>query len=87
MAKKKMSMYRTFKTSVFNPVIVNGKNVPVVSIFNNRLFINDDCCDLRTIGERYNPVTKELAPSVVDCINQICAVTVKFYVAVFFNRA
>jgi len=69
MAKKKMSMYQTFKAAIFNPITVNGKEIPVVIIVNDRLVINNECCDLRTIKERYNPETKKLAPSVVDCIS------------------
>jgi|GEM_PF-1783959 len=68
MAKKKMSMYQTFKVAVFNPIMVDGKEIPVVNIIGGHLVINDECCDLRTIKERYDPATKKLATSVVDCI-------------------
>jgi len=68
MAKKKMIMYRTFNTSIFNPVKVGGQEISVATIVNDRLVINNECCDLRTIKERYNPKTKELVPSVVDSI-------------------
>ena len=68
MAKKKMRMYQTFKAAVFKPIMVDGKEIPVVDIINGHLVINDDFCDLRTIKERYNPETKKLSPSMVDCI-------------------
>jgi len=55
MAKKKMSMYQTFKTAVFNPIIVGGKEISVMNIVNDRLFINGEYCDLRIIKERHNP--------------------------------
>ena len=79
MAKKKMSIYQTFKTAIFGKVIVSGKEVPVVSIVDDRLVINAECCDLRTIKERYNPKTKELAPSVVDCISNAESVLAMHY--------
>jgi len=69
MARKTMSMFRTFKADIFNTIVVDGKDVPVVSIIGDRLVINNDCCDLRTIKDRYDPQTKELAPSVVNCIS------------------
>jgi hypothetical protein len=69
MAKKKMNMYRTLKTSVFNPLVLGGTEVPVVRIVDGYLVINEEFCDLRTIKERYSPETKELTNSVVDCIS------------------
>jgi hypothetical protein len=68
MAKRKMSMYHTFKIDIFGTVTVGGKEVPTVSIINNRLVVNNECCDLRTVKDRYNPKTKELAPSVVNSV-------------------
>ncbi|MCL2047381.1 MAG: RNA dependent RNA polymerase [Defluviitaleaceae bacterium] len=68
MAKKKMCMYYTFKTDIFGKVNINGRELPTVSILSGRLVINAECCDLRTIKERYNPETKELAPSGVNSI-------------------
>ena len=68
MAKKKMSMFQTFKIDIFGKVSVAGKELPAVSIIDDRLVINNKCCDLRTIKERYNPETKVLAPSGVDSI-------------------
>jgi len=79
MAKKKMNMYLTFKTAVFNQISVDGKEIPVVSIIDNHLVINNECCDLRTIKERYNPETKKLVPSVVDCISSAESVLAMHY--------
>jgi len=79
MAKKKMSMYQTFKTAVFNPLKMNGEEIPVVRIIDDRLVINAECCDLRPIRERYNPDTKELTPSVVDSIACAESVMAKHY--------
>ncbi|MCL2873856.1 MAG: RNA dependent RNA polymerase [Defluviitaleaceae bacterium] len=69
MAKKKMKMYQTFKAEIFNPIVVNGEEVPVINIVGNHLVINDECCDLRTIADRYDPETKTITSSVVDCIS------------------
>ena len=66
--RKKQSMYHTFKTDIFGKLAVNGQEVPVVSIIDGHLVINDECCDLRTVKERYNPETRELAPSAVERI-------------------
>ena len=74
MAKKKMTMYQTFKTSIFGKVFVDGKEINVVDIIDGHLVVNNECCDLRTIKERYNPETKKLVPSVVDSIS--CAESV-----------
>jgi len=79
MAKKKMNMYQTFKAAIFNPIAVNGEEFPVVSIVGDHLVINDECCDLRTIKERYSPETKKLAPSVVDCISSAESVMAMHY--------
>jgi len=79
MAKKKMNMYLTFKTAIFNQISVDGKEIPVVSIVDNHLVINNECCDLRTIKERYNPETKKLVPSVVDCISSAESVLAMHY--------
>jgi len=79
MAKKKMSMYLTFKVAVFNPITIGGKEIPVVNIVDDHLVINDECCDLRTIKERYNPETKKLAPSVVDCISNAESILAMHY--------
>ena len=79
MAKKKMSMYQTFKIAIFSPLTVDGKEIPVANIVHDHLVINDECCDLRTIKERYNPETKKLAPSVVDCISSAESVMAMHY--------
>jgi len=78
-AKKKMNMYRTFKVSIFNKIMVVGKEINVVDIVSNHLVINNDCCNLRTIKERYNPETKILAPSVVDCISNAESILAMHY--------
>jgi len=79
MAKKKMKMYQTFKISIFNKLSVNGKDIPVASIIEDHLVINDEYCNLRTIKERYNPETKKLAPSVVDCISSAESILAMHY--------
>jgi hypothetical protein len=79
MAKKKMNMYRTFKISIFNEIIVDGKEIPTVSIVDDHIVVNNDFCDLRTIKRRYNPETKQLAPSVVDCIANAESILAMYY--------
>lgn len=69
--KKKVTMFHTFKTAIFGKVTTNNQDTPVVKVVEDKLVINDECCDLRTIRERYNPETKELTPSAVDSI--LCA--------------
>jgi len=64
-------MYRTFKISVFDIVAAGGKEFAAVNIIDGRLVVNNECCDLRPLRQRYNPETKELAPSVIDSI--LCA--------------
>lgn len=67
--KKKVTMHHTLKTVIFSEVTTTENTlVPTVKIIDNHLVVNNDCCDLRPIRERYNPETKELAPSVVDDI-------------------
>ena len=78
--KKKMSMYRTFKTAIFGKV-TNEKNheVPAVKVIDGHLCVNDECCDLRTIRERYDLETKELTPSVVENILSAESFITKLY--------
>ncbi len=67
--KKKTIMHNTFKTAIFSKVLTkDNKQIPVVKIIDDHLVINDECCDLRTIKERYNPETKQLTTSGVDNI-------------------
>ena len=72
-------MYLTFKIAIFKPISVDGKEIPVVNIINNHIVVNNECCDLRTIKERYNPETKKLAPSVVDCISNAESILAMHY--------
>ena len=65
--KKKYGMFNTFKTAVFGKVTAkDGTKAPAVRIIDNRLVINGDYCDLRTVKERYNPDSKTLTVSAVD---------------------
>ena len=58
--KRKMSMYRTFKTAIFGEVTTkDGTAVPAAKVVKDetngiRLIINDECCDLRPARDRYN---------------------------------
>jgi len=63
----------------FNPVIVSGKDVPVVSIVGDQPIINNDYCGLRTIKDRYDPKTKEPTPSVANCISAAESVLTMHY--------
>jgi len=57
--KKKIIMHNTFKTAIFGNASDKENAQPqIVKIINNRLVINNDFCDLRTIKERFNPETK-----------------------------
>jgi hypothetical protein len=66
--RKKATMYHTFKTAIFGEVNANGEQSPVTRIINGNLVISAEHCDLRPIKERFNPDTKELAPSAVENI-------------------
>jgi hypothetical protein len=67
--KKKTTMYHTFKTAIFGKMVMkDGRERPVVDVIDGHLIVNAECCDLRTIKERYNPANKELVPSSMDRI-------------------
>jgi len=53
--------------------------IPVVCIIDDHLVVNSECCDLRTIKERYIPETKQLTPSVVDCISNAESILAMHY--------
>ena len=68
--KKKTTMYRTFKADIFGSITAkqNGEKVAVTQIIAGKLVISNAYCDLRPIKDRYNPETKEIIPSVVNCV-------------------
>ena len=68
--KKKTVMYYTFKIDIFGS-IVTKKHEEVVStayVAEDRLSVPGRYCDLRPVNERYDPETKELKPSVINCV-------------------
>ncbi len=70
--KKKTAMYNTLKCDIFGTLVTNeNQQMPVIKVISDHLVINDECCDLRTIRERYNHETKEFTSSVIE--NILCA--------------
>jgi len=63
-------MYQTFKIAVFNKITASdGSLVPVVDVVGDHyLVVDEQYCDLRTVKERYDPSSKELAPSAINCV-------------------